>query len=1345
MDWGRFVSLRLAQAHGPRARRTRPARRRSAGVAAMWATVLTVGLAWPGTPAGAPVDARSEPKPSAEPRLGPGPTVKPKPGKINPFTSTLSAVASLGTIPIPITDISPSNSDLDASDPNGASGGRVNGLASVAGDNDTFYAASEWGGLYKSTDGGDRWSFLSGHLPMVTWDVEVDPGNTGNVYATSFYDGRFNSVSGIQVSHDAGVTWTHPPTATPPAAYNCAQVRKDELTAFGIAVRPDATQRVYIGTNCGLAISTNAGNTWAFVDPTPATPASDVWDVTVQAGGPNGLGIIDICGDDRHRRSVDGGVNWTGGSAQLPAGQCSIAASPDESYVVFATAGGQIYETDDGGATWPNSYVNPAPQGRIPFVTTNQRTDDSGNNRFSLWFGDVNIYRADCTTPNPPAQGGAARCPASGSWAGPFSKSAGSHADLGDVVFDAEAANDACPMIVSSDGGIYRNTDLGADCQNPNWEQPTVSPHALWLFGMDGANQAGTTNEDLYFGLQDAGSWATTTAGAATPTWSNKDCCDIFDVVADSNRVVYTMCCFTPAPATRMFVRNPGMTGGGQVNTAPPGGLLGFRPIDATVRLADREYAVVTTTGVYYTADITASPTVWTQLGAATSPANACGIQAAVSGGTPTLYVQAGICNERTMGNSGDQLWKYSGTNAGGTWTRIDNTDGVSGGIGIFAVHEADPNRLYASNMAPAGARMIFSNDGGLTWDPDPELDTFMTGNGLFRYQNQRGAGNFADSGVGFIGYPQPTLLAFDPDSSSVIVAGGRDSGVFLSTDGGATWGLLTDPLTSNVSGTPHLPRPWFAYFDHEPAGRVNLYVGTQGRGVWRLSPPSADVSITKLDSPDPAIAGEQLYYTITATNNGPDDAVNVKVVDVLPSEVAFVTDDLGACVEAPTGTLTCDLGDIPNGASRTVVIKVAVDPSAVADHGAPFGMTNTATVTTSGSIDPDESNNVAQASTIVEDLADLAVTKLCKPDGPLPAGQTGTCTIFVDNLGPSDARDVVVVDAIAASAPFTIAAATSSQGTCAILATTVTCTIGDLIAGGRVTITVDVTATEETDINDVATVSATTPDPNLTNNRATGSISVSAVADVGISKADSPDPLNNGTVLTYTLTISNAGPSTARNVVASDNLPAGVSIISVSASSGTCNAGVPGDPFLPTVCTFNSIPPSGTRTMTIVVNVDPGRLNLAHDDARVSSGTFDPNNSNNLDTEDTTIAVVDLQLLKTSDFDVYKPSSTVQYRITVTNHGPADATNVVVTDNLPAVKQAIYLLDDAGCTKANLVLTCNLGTIEGATSRTFNVYVRIKGSKGVVTNNASVTSSVFDWKLSNNTSTRNILIKGGV
>ncbi len=1242
----------------------------------------------------------------------------------------------LTPIAVPAKDVNPSHSDLDDSgNVLGASGGRANGLASVSNNNQVYFVATEWGGLYKTTDAGATWTYIQGHKPLVTWDVEVDPGNTGNVYATSWYDGRINSVAGIQVSHDGGVTWTHPATATPPSGYNCSALRVAEPAAFGIAIRPDAPQNVFIGTNCGLAVSSNAGVTWSFVDPTPGTAASDVWDVVVQAGGPTGQGIIDICGDDRHRRSTDGGATWTGGSTALPFGRCTITASPDESYVLLATAGTRIFESDDAGANWASELTNPGSSGRLPFITASQRSDAGGSNRFSIWFGDLGLNRADCTTPAVPQQGGAARCPTN-AW---VAAGSGAHPDAGDVVLDPQVAVDPCPRLYTSDGGVYRNTDLGADCQNPDWDQPAVTPHATWLYGMDGADQPGDPAEDLYFGLQDDGTWATTNAGADTPTWSNRDCCDAFNVVADSTRVVSDW--FSPY---NLLQRAPGMTGGANVATLPPNvpqqGYATFNFPDYIAQFGPNQYIAVSSSGAFITSDITANPVVWTPIGAASVPGGGfCAVQAAVSGGTPTFYAQT-QCIGVFETQGGAQIYKYSGTAPGGTWTRVDNNDGLSGGFGIFAVDPNNPNRLYGSNLASGGVAMVFSTDGGLTWDTDTELNTLMTGGGMFLYQNSAGPTSF----TGRNGYAQPSLVAFDPEASNVLVAGGRDSGVFLSTDGGNTWGLLTDPFNPDVSGVPHLPRPWFAYFDHEPAGRVQVYVGTQGRGVWRLSPPSADVAISKSDSPDPVIAGNQLYYTITVTNHGPDDAVNVKVVDTLPAEVSFVTDDLSACTEAPTGTLTCDLGDIPNGQSRTVVIKVAVDPSAVVNHGGPFGMTNTATVSTSGSIDPNQSNNTAQASTIVEDSADLAVAKICKPDGPLPAGGTGTCTIYVDNKGPSDARSVTLIDALTASGSFTITGVTPSQGTCTVSGNTVTCALGNLAAGGRATLVVDVTASEAVDINDVATVSAVTPDPNTSNNQATGSISVSAVADLGITKTDSPDPLNNGTVLTYTLTVTNAGPSTARNVVVSDTEPAGVSILSISAPGGSCTAGVPGDPFRPTTCTFGSLTPGGSKTVTIKVNVDPGRLNLAHNDATVSSDTFDPNNANNLASQDTTIAVLDLEITKTSDLDVYKPSSTVQYVITVANHGPADAANVVVTDNLPAVKQAVYLTDTGGCSKSGLVLTCNLGAIEGGASKTFFVYVTIKGNKGAVSNTASVTSSVFDWKSSNNSSTRVILVKGG-
>jgi hypothetical protein len=257
--------------------------------------------------------------------------------------------------------------------------------------------------LFRSNDGGINWFHLDGHVPTVTQDVKVDPTNSNRIYATSLFDGRVNSRSGINVSGDGGVTWTHPATATPAAGFCETEIRRRELAAFRIAIDPTNAAHVFIGTNCGLAVSTDAGATWTFRDPTPGDTANDVNDVVVHHGG-----IIDLYGDDGHLRSTDGGATWSTASAlPLPSGRCSIAASPDEAHVLFAVVGTSIFESDDGGQSWPINYANPSPQGRIPFVATNKRT---GAN-YDLWFGDVSLFRGACTTPvaPPPRRRGRSR------------------------------------------------------------------------------------------------------------------------------------------------------------------------------------------------------------------------------------------------------------------------------------------------------------------------------------------------------------------------------------------------------------------------------------------------------------------------------------------------------------------------------------------------------------------------------------------------------------------------------------------------------------------------------------------------------------------------------------------------------------------------------------------------------------------------------------------------------------------------------------------------------------------------------------------------------------------------
>ncbi|MGH9280734.1 MAG: hypothetical protein ACRD12_21920 [Acidimicrobiales bacterium] len=817
------------------------------------------------------------------------------PRKATIFLGLVVAVALVGVQPVgavPV-DINPDVSDN--ANANASTGGRVNHMASVPGNNDVFYLASEYGGVFRSNDAGVNWTRLNGHLPVVAWDVEVDAANTNRVIASSWYDGRVNPLSGVQVSIDGGTTWTHPATSWPdpalegtandntPPGWSCANVRA-EPSGYGISI---SGTTIAVGTNCGLALSTNSGSTWTFVDPTPATPASRIWDVNIQAGG-----IIDICGDtDDHMRSTNNGTSFVPGGV-LPAGRCSVAASPDENDVLFVFASdNNVYESDDAGANWFN-MGNPTPQGRIPFVVTNQRANGGGGqNLFDLWAGDVQLFRAACTTPMNTDDTTTRRCPASGAWTNAQN---GAHFDGGDLLFDSEVAVDACPRLYSSDGGVHRNTLAASPgCHNPTWTRSNVGYHGLWLWTMEGSHLAGDNAEQLLFGTQDNGTFSSITAGATPPTWTNPNCCDTFDVLATTDFTLGTVCCFGMGRFNRLQIAGANYAAPAEIPNYPSAGEIDTFNWGRHVNNwgTENNNVLLLSDNIWITDDIQANPIVWTALQAPPGGAGAfCNVQTSLDGGTPVFFAQNGQCTGRGL----DQVWRLDGT-ADTTWARVDNTGGLPGGFGVFAVDPNNANRVFASSLGGATPQMVRTTDGGTNWTPDTELDSLMTGLGVFKYANQSGPStNNGGARAQFQGYPQPVMLAVSPIDANMVIAGGVDSGVFLSSDGGNNWALVTDPLNPAASGIAHLPRPRFAYFDDEPAGSRTAYLGTQGRGVWRLAFPNLDLAISKSCTPDIVKPGDIVSCTLTVTNNGPVAASMVSVTDDLPAGFAVTSGPSG-------------------------------------------------------------------------------------------------------------------------------------------------------------------------------------------------------------------------------------------------------------------------------------------------------------------------------------------------------------------------------------------------------------------------------------------------------------------
>jgi uncharacterized repeat protein (TIGR01451 family) len=121
------------------------------------------------------------------------------------------------------------------------------------------------------------------------------------------------------------------------------------------------------------------------------------------------------------------------------------------------------------------------------------------------------------------------------------------------------------------------------------------------------------------------------------------------------------------------------------------------------------------------------------------------------------------------------------------------------------------------------------------------------------------------------------------------------------------------------------------------------------------------------------------------------------------------------------------------------------------------------------------------------------------------------------------------------------------------------------------------------------------------------------AAADLSVTKSDSPDPVAKGAALTYTMVVTNNGPASAAGVQLTDTLPANVQFVSAASTAGSC-AQTGGT----VSCNLGSLSNGTSATVTIIVT--PKKAGTLTDTASVSSSTSDPNQANNIDTEQTVV-----------------------------------------------------------------------------------------------------------------------------
>lgn len=529
-------------------------------------------------------------------------------------------------------------------------------------------------------------------------------------------------------------------------------------------------------------------------------------------------------------------------------------------------------------------------------------------------------------------------------------------------------------------------------------------------------------------------------------------------------------------------------------------------------------------------------------------------------------------------------------------------------------------------------------------------------------------------------------------------------------------------------------------WYTNQHGGNVQTRIGA----FKFTSCDETDLRISKTDFPDPVYAGQQLTYTVSVTNDGPNTANAVTVTDVLPAGVTFLS-SAPACTNN-SGTLTCALGELLAGQTTQLVIQVDIPPNFPAGT-----ISNTATVASANQFDPNPGNNSATAVTTVRTLADLAVTKVCKPDEQAPAGTEGFCDIHVDNLGPSDASSVVLKDVLTSATPFQlVSVSVTPSGSCAptssgpVTSLTVTCNLGTEPAGGRSTVRVTVTADDVAQVNDVATVTSATDDPDTSNNQASGRVDFVGSADLSLDKVG-PASVVAGTQLQYVITVTNGGPSVARDVLVHDTLPAGVSFVSVTPSTGSCTNGQPTARDLR--CGLGNLASGASATVTVVgfvaPDVAPGTI--LFNEAFVSSSTADPDNDDVRDSVPTVVsASADLSVVKSDSPDPVTAGNKLTYTITASNAGPSTAQGVVLTDTLPAGTTFVSGVDGNGNTVCTLVqsdqVVCALGSLDPGQSKAVFLTVLVAPSVPtgtVLTNSVTVSSTTPDPNGGNNTATQ--------
>jgi uncharacterized repeat protein (TIGR01451 family) len=369
----------------------------------------------------------------------------------------------------------------------------------------------------------------------------------------------------------------------------------------------------------------------------------------------------------------------------------------------------------------------------------------------------------------------------------------------------------------------------------------------------------------------------------------------------------------------------------------------------------------------------------------------------------------------------------------------------------------------------------------------------------------------------------------------------------------------------------------------------------------------TADMAIASVsDYPDPVFTNQSVAYTVSVENLGPAQATGVKLTAALPSGVRFEPLQSDAACTESGGIVTCNFASWDANAAG--LIRIAVTPSTA-------GVLELTFAVSAAERDRDLSNNSQTETTTVLQPTDADISINLPTSVTGYVGQNLFLNLEVGNAGPATATGVTVTlefpRGLSPSSGGGVCTDTGSGLSCAY-------SLSSLPAGSGIGEFIAIAASAAGTYTVQGSVTADQPDPVLSNNSDSTLVTATAAADLSAQIVESADPATPGSAITYTVTVTNNGPSAASAVALADSwsttIAGGVQLLSFATTQGQC--ALTSDQRID--CQLGGL--AGGANTTVTVTLRARGTGSVTDQAQVSAAEVDPNTANNADSETTTV-----------------------------------------------------------------------------------------------------------------------------